>query len=88
MPSDQEEASHTIVAGEGIHRVEEKSFPWTGETHHGKSSVDEEGSVHPAIMSVVECGVGMSPGQEDTVLKVKWQTQDFWIQQKQAHLDS
>ena len=26
MSSDQEEASHTIIVGEGIHRVEESPF--------------------------------------------------------------
>ena len=36
----------------------------------------------------MECGVGMSPGQEGVVLRVKWQPQDFWSQQKQAHIDS
>ena len=35
----------------------------------------------------MECGVGMSPGQEGVVLRVKRQTQDFWNQQKQAHID-
>ena len=50
-----------------------KSFPWSAETHHGKSSIDEEGecSTDPAIMSIVECGIGMSPGQEGIVLRVK-----------------
>ena len=32
----------------------------------------------------MECSVGTSPGQEGVVLRVKWQTQDFWSQQKQA----
>ena len=70
MSSDQEEASHTIVAGEGIRRVEEKSFPWTGEAHHGKPATGEEGehSTDPAIRPIVECGIGMSLGLEGTVL--------------------
>ena len=29
----------------------------------------------------------MSLGQEGVVLRVKRQTQDFWNQQKQAHID-
>ena len=37
---------------------------------------------YPAIRPIVECSVGMSPGQEGIVLRVKWQTQDFWSQQK------
>ena len=36
----------------------------------------------PAVRSIVECSVGVSPGQEGIVLKIKWQTQDFWSQQK------
>ena len=39
-------------------------------------------------MSIVECGIGLNPGQEDAVLRVKQQTQDFWNQQKQTHIDS
>ena len=34
-----------------------------------------------------ECSVGVSPGQEGIVLRIKGQTQDFWSQQKQAHID-
>ena len=34
----------------------------------------------------MKCGVGVSPGQEGIILRVKWQTQDFWSQQKQAHM--
>ena len=37
---------------------------------------------------IVECSVGRTPGQEGIVLRVKWQTQDFLSQQKQAHIDS
>ena len=37
---------------------------------------------------MVEYSVGISAGQEGTVLRVSQQTQDFWSQQKQAHLDS
>ena len=36
------EASHVIVVGGDIYRG--KSFPWNGETLHGKPSTDEEGS--------------------------------------------
>ena len=35
----------------------------------------------------MECGIGMSPGQEDVVLRVKQQTREFWSQQKQALID-
>ena len=36
----------------------------------------------------MKCSIGMSPGQEGIVLRVKRHTHDFWSQQKQAHLDS
>ena len=39
-------------------------------------------------MSIVECGIEVSAGQEDVVLRVKRQTQYFWSQQKQAHVYS
>ena len=37
---------------------------------------------YPAIRPIVECSVGVSPGQEGIFLRVKWQTQDLWSQQK------
>ena len=49
-------------------------FSWWGEC-----------SADPEIKPIVECSVGMSPGQKCAVLR---QTQDFTSQQKQAHLDS
>ena len=42
MSSDQVEASYMIIFGEGLWRVEEKSFPWSGETHRGMPFADEE----------------------------------------------
>ena len=41
-----------------------------------------ECSADPAVRLIVECSVGMSPGQEGIVLRIKWQTQDFWSQLK------
>ena len=77
MSSDQEEVSHTIVAGEGIHRVEEKSFPWTGETHHGKSSIDEKGknSVDRAVRPIVKALSGISSRSS---LNVHWKAES-WV---------
>ena len=73
-----------IVVGEGSLRIGESPFPevetptWWG----------RECTADPEINPFVECSIGMSPGQEGTVLWVKRQTQDFWSYQKQAHLDS
>ena len=53
------------------------------------SSIDEEKSaLQVQQLDQWWNAVGMSPGQEGAVLKLKGQTQDFWSQQKQAHLDS
>ena len=46
-----------------------------------------EHSTDPAIRPIMECSIRMSLGQEGIVLNVKWQTQDFWSQQMQAHID-
>ena len=35
-------------------------------------------SKDPAIRPIQECSLRVSPGQEDIVLRVKLQTQDFW----------
>ena len=68
-----------------------KSFPWSGETHHVKPSVDGGGwggcSADSAIRLIVECSIGESSGQDGVDFRVKRQTQDFWRQQKQAHVD-
>ena len=46
-----------------------------------------EHSTGPAVRLIVECSIGGSPGHEVIVLGIKWQTQDFWSQQNQAHID-
>ena len=46
-----------------------------------------EHSAYPSVRPTAECSVGLSPGQEGIILRVKWQTQDFWSQQKQTHID-
>ena len=46
-----------------------------------------EHSAEPSVRPIVECSVGVSLGQEGIILRIKWQTQDFWSQQKQAHID-
>ena len=34
----------------------------------------------------MECSARVSPGQDGIVLRIKRQTQDFWSQQKEAHI--
>ena len=46
-----------------------------------------ECSADPEVRLIVECSVGVSPGKEGIVLRIKRQTQDFWSPQKQAHID-
>ena len=54
----------------------------------GSLSLMKRGALHrPAVRLVVEFSIGMSPGQEGIVLRIKQQTEDFWSQQKQAHID-
>ena len=61
-----------------------KVFSLKWDVYHGKPFFDEEGSAptDPAVRLMVEFIVGMSAGQEGIVLRIKWQTQDFWSQQK------
>ena len=82
MSSDEEEASHVIVV-EGIHRLGESLFLEVGMSTTGSLPLTKrELSADPAVRPIVECSVGVSPGQEGIVLRIKWQTQDFWSQQK------
>ena len=46
-----------------------------------------EHSADPSVRLIVGCSVGVSLGQGGIILRIKWQTQDFWSQQKQAHID-
>ena len=46
-----------------------------------------ERSADPAVRPIVECSIGVSPGREDIVLRIKRQTQDIWSQQKKTHID-
>ena len=79
----------TLVLISGIYVTELKSFPWDGEILHGKPSTGEEGSAPQTqqLDRLWNAVLRMSPGQEGIVLRVKRQTQDFWSQQKQAHID-
>ena len=63
MSSDEQEALHMI----GSHRLEESPF-----LEAEKSSTDRgEGSADPAVRLIVKCCVGVSPGQEGIVLRIK-----------------
>ena len=82
MSSDEEEASNVIVV-EGIHRLGESLFLEVGMSTTGSLPLMKRGALRrPAVRPIVECSIGVSPGQEDIVLRIKWQTQDFWSQQK------
>ena len=92
MSSDQEEASHMIVVGESILRVEESPFLEVEKPTMLNLQLMvagwEDCSADPAIRLIVECSIRKSSGQDGVDFRVKRQTQDFWRQQKQAHLDS
>ena len=77
MSSDEEEASHVIVV-EAVRRLGESLFfeveiP-SQEAFH---LLRWECSTDPAVRLIVKCCVGVSPGQEGIVLRIKQQTQDF-----------
>ena len=82
MSSDEEEASHVIVV-EGIHRLGESLFLEVGMSTTGSLPLMKRGVLRrPAVRPIVECSIGVSPGQEDIVLRIQRQTQDIWSQQK------
>ena len=63
------------------------SLKWRCPPQEGFHWWGGECSTGPATRLIVECSMGMSPGQEGIDLRLKQQTQDFWSQQKQAHID-
>ena len=76
-----------IVVGGDIDRVKESlSLEMEKPTVGSLQLMKRECSSDPAIRPIVECSIGVSPGQEGIVLRVKQQTQDFLSQQKQAHI--
>ena len=44
-----------------------------------------ECSTDPAVRPIVGCSIGVSPGQEGIVLRINWQTQDFWSAEVDSH---
>ena len=82
MSSNEEEASYVIVV-KGIHRLGESLFLEVEMSTMGSLPLIKRGVLRrPRVRPTVECSVGVSPGQEGIVLRIKWQTQDFWSQQK------
>ena len=82
MSSDEEEASHVTVV-EGIHTLGESLFPEVEKSTMGSLPLMKREVIqHPAVRLIVRWCVGVSPGQEGVVLRIKRQTQDFWSQQK------
>ena len=82
MSSDEEEASHMTVV-KGICRLGEGLFLEVEMSTMGSLPLMKRGALaDPAVRPIVECSVGVSPGQEGIVLRIKQQTQDFWSQQK------
>ena len=87
MSSDEEEASPMIVV-KGICRFGESLFLEVEISTTGSLPLmKRECSADPAVRPIMECSIGVSPGQEGIVLRIKQQTQDFWSQQKKAHID-
>ena len=72
-----------IVVVEGIHKPGGSPFLEVEIPTMGSLPLMKRGALpDPAVRPIVECSVGVSPGQEGIVLRIKWQTQDFWSQQK------
>jgi len=77
-----------IVVVEGIRRLGESPFLEVEMRTMGSlPQWREEHSAVSAVRLIVECSIGVSSGQEGIFLRIKRQTQDFWSQQKQAHID-
>ena len=77
MSSVEEEASHMIVV-EGIRRLGESLFLEVEMSTMGSLPLMKRGALaDPAVRPIVECSVGVSPGQEGIVLRIKGQTLDF-----------
>ena len=74
MSSDKEEASHVIVV-EVIHRLGESLLLEVEMSTSGSLPLMKRGALaDPAVRPIVECSVGVSPGQEGIVLRIKRQT--------------
>ena len=77
-----------MIVVEGIYTLGESlSLKWWCPPREAFHWWRGECSTDPAVRPIVECSIGVSPGQEGTVLRIKRQTQDFWSQQKEAHTD-
>ena len=74
MSSDEQKASHMIVVG--ICRLGECLFLEVEMSTTGSLPVMKRGEccADPAVRPLVECSIGVSPGQEGIVLRIKRQT--------------
>ena len=69
-----------VVVVEGIHRW--RCLPWEA-FHYEEGSTLQTQQLDLLWNAAWE----VSPGKEGIILRTKWQTQDFWSQQKRAHID-
>ena len=75
--------THHKIVVEGIRRLGESLFLKVEMSTMGSLPLMKRGALcRPSSYLIVEFSVGVSPGQEDIVLRIKGQTQDFWSQQK------
>ena len=82
MSSDEEEASHMIVVKVFADLEKNFSLKWRCPPQEAFHLLRWECSTDPAVRLIVKCCVGVSPGQEGIVFRIKRQTQDFGSQQK------
>ena len=72
MSSHEGEASH-VIAFKGIYTLGESLFPEVEKSTMGSLPLMKREVIqHPAVRLIVECRIGMSPGQEGIVLRIKW----------------
>ena len=78
MSSDEEEASHMIVVKVFADLEKDFYLKWRCPPQEAFHLLRWECSTDPAVRLIVKCCVGVSPGQEGIVLRIKWQTQAIW----------
>ena len=71
-----------MIVVEGICRLGESIFLEVEMSTTGSLPLMKRGMLHRPSSLIVKCCIGVSPGQDGIVLRIKWQTQYFWSQQK------
>ena len=74
-----------MIVVKGIYRLGESLFLEVEMSTTGSLPLMKRGMLYsrdPAVRPIVKCSIEVSPGQEGIVLRIKWQTQDIWSQQK------